>query len=252
MEFNYYIHVDPVGTKIIAHGKYENAQHREKVLKTVKKKDTIQEFSRKERYDVMLAHWRPDKLRYIENGDRVFASGVYLIRDMDNTNNWMVDKFIGEAHWEGQLVKNIDSKPYVVVKDIDPPQKMAIDPPQKMAIDPTLKDEYSYSENYHIDCILCGALEGGSNYWIEKVSAVNNDYKGKEFASEVISAGGKLLIKTMDDEEPLELTRTKMSAAIKKYCKEHDMTPDELLHYGDAGTDDNVLQLALFGELVYS
>ena len=42
-----------------------------------------------------------------------------------------------------------------------------------------------------IDDIICGALDGGINYWCYKAEVVENNYLG-EYASEQISRGGSL------------------------------------------------------------
>ena len=50
--------------------------------------------------------------------------------------------------------------------------------------------------NKDINYFMCACFEGGSNYWIEKVDVLNGDYKGGQFASDVLGLGGMLEIVT--------------------------------------------------------
>ena len=101
----------------------------------------------------------------------------------------------------------------------------------------------------HLDSILVGAFEGGSNYWAEKVKVKDDDYKGAEFASEVISKGGELYIYADGDQSVHLLTKTSLINGLQQYLNEskHKNWPDG----GDAYTDDCILQYALFEEVVY-
>mgnify|MGYP003121772925 CR=1 FL=1 len=101
-----------------------------------------------------------------------------------------------------------------------------------------------------INEILVGAFEGGSNYWARKVEVVDDDYKGGEYASDVIGLGGKLIIHTIDGLEFM-LTQAMMLDGIQRYVD------DGGKHYPftdgnpDAYTYDTILQNALFKEVVY-
>ena len=107
--------------------------------------------------------------------------------------------------------------------------------------------------NYHIDCILSGAFEGGSNYWADRVEVVDKDYKGAEFASEVISHGGELLIYTQDDDKPIKLTKEKMLEACRQYVAGDDVTKGRSFDIDawDAIDHDMILQYALFNKVIY-
>ena len=100
----------------------------------------------------------------------------------------------------------------------------------------------------HLDSILTGAFEGGSNYWAAKVEVAKDDYKGKKYASECVAAGGELWIYT-DGDGKHRLTRACLINGLQQYLNEskHKNWPDG----GDAQTDDLILQYALFGEVVY-
>tara|TARA_B100000131_G_scaffold320406_1_gene368464 strand:- start:242 stop:655 length:414 start_codon:yes stop_codon:yes gene_type:complete len=108
--------------------------------------------------------------------------------------------------------------------------------------------------NYHLDCILSGAFEGGSNYWADLVEVVDNDYKGAEFASEVISRGGELLIYTQDSSGGgIKLTKEKMLKGCKLYVSGTETTKGRNFDIDawDAIDHDMILQYALFEEVVY-
>ena len=98
--------------------------------------------------------------------------------------------------------------------------------------------------------ILVGAFEGGSNYWAGKVSVVDDDYKGGKYASDVIGLGGELIIETTEGDKH-KLTQVMMLDGIQRYVD------DGGIHYPfasgnpDAQTYDIILQIALFGKLIY-
>ena len=100
----------------------------------------------------------------------------------------------------------------------------------------------------HLDSILTGAFEGGSNYWIAKVEVKKDDFKGKVYASESVAAGGELYIYTTDDAKYL-LSKSSIIMGLQQYLDTSKLKnwPDG----GDAETDDLILQYALFGEVVY-
>ena len=100
--------------------------------------------------------------------------------------------------------------------------------------------------NYNLDCILCTCFEGGSNYWIDKVRAVDNDYNGAKYVSEVITHGGKLKV-FVDGEEHL-LTKPMLLKGCELYIADRGQwRPDDF----DADDTDAILQNALFGDVVY-
>ena len=101
-----------------------------------------------------------------------------------------------------------------------------------------------------INEILVGAFEGGSNYWASKVSVVDDDYKGGEYASDVVGLGGKLIIHTIDGLE-LTLTQKMMVDGIQKYLDDGGFNYPFRNTQPDAYTYDTILQNALFKEVVY-
>ena len=112
-------------------------------------------------------------------------------------------------------------------------------------------------EDEDLDSILCGALEGGSNYWCAGIKVVNNDYKGAEFASEAVSKGAKLDVYLSDDygqtNEAHRLTKAKLLKGCELYCSGDKNTNGR--RWDPCGMDaidyDMIFQYALFGEVVY-
>ena len=70
-----------------------------------------------------------------------------------------------------------------------------------------IKIEIEIDSNMLNNMLAC-ALEGGINYWCYSALPVNNDYKGVEFASQVLTKGGALELVT-DEGEKFLLTRGK-------------------------------------------
>ena len=101
-----------------------------------------------------------------------------------------------------------------------------------------------------MDYVLVGAFEGGSNYWIEKVSVVDDDYKGGEYASDVIGLGGELLIHVSDG-DTIKLTQAKLLNGFQLYVDGGGKNFPFDLTSPDAITYDMILQYALFGEVIY-
>lgn len=112
-----------------------------------------------------------------------------------------------------------------------------------------------------IDDIMVSALEGGINYWCRRV-VVQGDYLG-EYASEQISRGGKLAVWL---DEPFEEDKTcylldldKFLAGFKLWLEKGGDSYDAI-DYSDGSADcgqidatcaDEIVQYALFGELVF-
>jgi hypothetical protein len=108
-----------------------------------------------------------------------------------------------------------------------------------------------------IDDIMVSALEGGITYWADE-ARVMGDYLGV-YASEQISRGGTLLIHDSEEEETYALNREKFLRGLKMFL---ELTPHPIcFKYGtttidccniDANDADSIIQLALFGEVVYA
>lgn len=102
-----------------------------------------------------------------------------------------------------------------------------------------------------VDDIMGTALDGGIGYWCNKAEVVGGEYFG-EYASEQISRGGSLML--YDDDGKYELTLEKFTEAMKKVIAEGGLTIEEgRIDAGeiDAIIADTIVQLAVFGEVVY-
>lgn len=108
--------------------------------------------------------------------------------------------------------------------------------------------------------LLCAAFEGGSNYWIERVSAarlapVQSDWV---HLSDVPSLGGALDIFVADpgDDHRMRGPRRLDAAACQRGLaimahKHAQHFADATSESSDATTGDVFLQLALFGEVIF-
>lgn len=118
-----------------------------------------------------------------------------------------------------------------------------------------------YLTQQDIDDIMVSAFEGGINYWCRRV-VVQGDYLGK-YASEQISHGGKLAIwldePFEDDKTCYVLDRDKFLAGFKLWI-ESDGDSYDTIDDSDGSVDcgqidaicaDEIIQYALFGEVVF-
>lgn len=106
-----------------------------------------------------------------------------------------------------------------------------------------------------ISDLLCSALEGGSNYWVRKIT--DEDFKGAEWASEAPMTGGSFVL-LHDDPETDDMTGRTL---INRDVCEHGlqvMAEKYTTHFADligenddATTADVFLQCCVFGEIIY-
>lgn len=114
-----------------------------------------------------------------------------------------------------------------------------------------------------IDDIMCGALEGGINYWCDEAKVMGG-YLG-EYGSEQIARGGKLRLHLpepfdKDDTEYYELDLEK----FKKGVELRAITPvgcncleqiDGKIRFDTCNADaivcDAIIQYALFGDVIF-
>lgn len=105
-----------------------------------------------------------------------------------------------------------------------------------------------------IDDIMVSVLEGGINYWCRKAEVVGGKYLG-EYASDQISRGGSLMLYDIESSDKWELTLEKFLAGLKMYVENGGAgcVWDEAIDTGeiDGYAADNIVQYALFGELVF-
>lgn len=115
--------------------------------------------------------------------------------------------------------------------------------------------------NEDINDIMATALEGGITYWCGRVEVKDKDLKGQEYASDVISHDGTLLIYDSEDEDEVwELTREKFINGLKKFLQLCDKEYFKSIDYSireldismiDAEDADIIIQYALFNEIVF-
>lgn len=94
-----------------------------------------------------------------------------------------------------------------------------------------------------IDDIMVTALEGGINYWCDAVKVDKPPTEEYKYASDVLTRGGTLKVYVSEEDEIQVLT-------IEKLIKGLEMTEFNFDDY-DAGDVDNVIQRALFGDVIY-
>lgn len=106
-----------------------------------------------------------------------------------------------------------------------------------------------------IDDIVCTALEGGISYWCRKAEVVG-EYLG-EYASDQISRGGTLKLYDAEDDEIYELTLEKLLYGFELWVMggydTYGAVCNEEVDTGeiDAEKADQILQLALFDEIIF-
>lgn len=112
--------------------------------------------------------------------------------------------------------------------------------------------------NQDIDDIMCTALEGGITYWCRRAEVVGGKYLG-EYAHEQISRGGSLMLYDTEISDKWELTLDKFKQGLQLYLSENTEAIDgndagiyQLdTSYIDAYEADEIIQYALFGEVVF-
>lgn len=116
-------------------------------------------------------------------------------------------------------------------------------------------------KDYDVACLLCSALEGGSNYWysFEKANQGTGDanpFAGKnpDAYTAAFSIGGSIVIRDTEADKPKKYTLDRaamvrgLGIMATKYPKHFGnfMSED-----GDAITGDVFLQCCVFGEVIY-
>lgn len=108
-----------------------------------------------------------------------------------------------------------------------------------------------------IDDIMSIALEGGITYWCSYAEVVGGEYLG-EYASDQISRGGKLKLYDAEEDKQYTLTLSKLLKGIEAFI-EWDRGAHEIVNHDgeidtykiDAEIADQIIQLALFGDIIY-
>ena len=114
-----------------------------------------------------------------------------------------------------------------------------------------IKIEFEFDDQL-IDDLLSTCFEGGSTYWLDWVVVKGGDYKGANYASEVLAKGGVLFLYV--DGVAHELTLEKFVKGVELALNDKPQLVLALKEDGcgwDAEDADYILQHALFGELIY-
>lgn len=113
-----------------------------------------------------------------------------------------------------------------------------------------------------IDDIMVSALEGGISYWCREAEVIG-ERMGEGWGHEQIARGGILRLYDAEDGEHYDLDREKFLAGLKKYL-EHPLYDGTILRgihedrmeldcgMIDALAADQIIQYALFGDIMYS
>lgn len=116
---------------------------------------------------------------------------------------------------------------------------------------------------YDVECLLTGALEGGSNYWYligpksaDRIRKATEDLKGEPFIDRMLMAvqrGIKVNVFDIENNEKLgTLTPESWAKAESLMMEKHgEHFKDVIAENDDATTADVFFQLAVIGELVY-
>ncbi len=122
-----------------------------------------------------------------------------------------------------------------------------------------IKTESLITSN-RVSDVLCSAFEGGSNYWAEVVSKrkpkawpnTPESERGYSF-NYPLNPGGVVVIRAKEDGPTLyRLTYKSIKRGLQLMASEHGSEfADIISEHDDAGTADTLLQLCLFGKVVY-
>jgi len=102
-----------------------------------------------------------------------------------------------------------------------------------------------------VDDICCAAFEGGINYWCTEMIKVDEFPEGATHASDVISRGGSIEIFDGEEERWHKLTLSSFLKGLKEELMDRRITLQDFYDNHDASDADNVIQRALFGEVIY-
>ena len=108
-----------------------------------------------------------------------------------------------------------------------------------------------------IDDIMVAALEGGVNYWCDEAEVIE-EKRVADWGHEQIARGGCLILHDMESEDKWELNLEKFINGVKLWISEGYAFGCGAIEHGtidccqvDAIQADNIVQLALFGEIVF-
>lgn len=200
------------------------------------------------------------------------ASGLYYFDDMEYTLWHTIQEYFKlfgikteDNEPDFATVKFVQDKLLEILMDSGVNFKFLTDEKQH-ALNEALRIEVELIVTEEdIDDIMVGALEGGINYWC-RAAIVPEDKRVAEWGHEQIARGGELLIFVIEpfddyDTKCYTLTREKIIKGIKQYIKNPISTNcieqvDGKLTLdccnADAGVCDEIIQYALFGDIVFA
>lgn len=131
----------------------------------------------------------------------------------------------------------------------------------------TIKKTFNITDE-QLDEIMCTALEGGITYWCDEAKVVG-DYLG-EYAHEQIARGGQLILSDSEEGKTYELNKEKLLKGLELYLTnggDAETASREIVDTAevavptyeytidtcevDAAVADEIVQYALFGDVIY-
>jgi hypothetical protein len=100
-----------------------------------------------------------------------------------------------------------------------------------------------------VDDILTTAFESGIYYWCGDIEIATQSEPAAAHASEVVARGGTILI--AHDDGKAEFTIETFLNGLERYCKVEGRTPSAVYEDHDATAADEIVQLAIFDDIVY-
>lgn len=128
-----------------------------------------------------------------------------------------------------------------------------------------IKKEYDLTVEVHvklteedIDDIMVAALEGGVNYWCSEAEVIE-EKRVADWGHEQIARGGVLILHDIETDDKYDLNLEKFISGVKLWISEGYAFDSGAIDNGtidccqvDAIQADNIVQLALFGEIVFA
>jgi len=107
-----------------------------------------------------------------------------------------------------------------------------------------------------IDDLMTTAFEGGINYWCKKVKIIDfppnmNVNLTNLFASTLLANGGLVRLYDAESNDEWILNRPMIIKGIEMYCNKNSVTPEYMYDMHDADTADEIVQYAVFNELIF-
>ena len=131
----------------------------------------------------------------------------------------------------------------------------------------TIKKTFNITDE-QLDDIMCAALEGGITYWCDEAKVVG-DYLG-EYVHEQIARGGQLILSDSEEGKTYELNKEKLLKGLELYLTnggDAETASREIVDTAevavptyeytidtcevDAVVADEIVQYALFGDVIY-